>query len=468
MLIVDAEIEGVPGLSLRIEAGRIADIGRSLGRIDGEQTVRASGGAVIPGLHDHHVHLRSAVAAKSSVRLDPVTVAQQGGIGEALRNASRTGAPGGWLRGVGASGSAAERLDRHVLDAVIADRPVRVQHRTGELWVLNSAAIDILGVDTWRVDGVEREPGGKPTGRLWRLDVKLRDAIGEHWDQAAGLKQLSLDALRLGITGFTDAGPDRTHADVEDLARHVAAGDIRQRLTVMAGPDLRTMAEAHVRLGPMKIVLDDMTLPAEATLAAQIRQVHHAGIPVAVHCVTAAQLVVATAALRSSGPLRGDRIEHAGVVPPGYAEVLADLGVTVVTQPGFLAARGDDYLRDVPSAEQPWLYPCASLIEAGVGLAAGSDTPFGPIDPWTAMAAAVDRRTADGIEIGSDERVNPATALGLYLGSAEAPGVPRRVARGEAADLCLLRAPIAGVLADLGAHQVAAVIIDDEVHTWDH
>lgn len=467
MLIVDAEVDGVAGLSLRIDAGRIADLGPSLSRVAGEPIVQAHGGAVIPGLHDHHVHLRSAVAARSSIALDPATVAQQGGLAEALGSADHSLAGGEWLRGVGASGPAADVLDRHALDAVIPDRPVRVQHRTGELWVLNSAAIDVLGVDAWQSDGVEREPGGTPNGRLWRLDGQLRDALGEHWDQTPGLNRLSVEALRRGITGFTDAGADRTRADVDALDRHVAAGDIRQRVTLMAGPDLRAMATMRVRLGPMKIVLDDTSLPTEGALAAQIGRAHQAGIPVAVHCVTAAQLVVTTAALLLSGSFRGDRIEHAGIVPPGYAKVLADLGLTVVTQPGFLAARGDDYLRDVPNAEQPWLYPCASLIAAGVGVAAGSDAPFGPIDPWTAMAAAVNRQTQDGLDIGSDERVDPATALALYLGSADAPETPRRVARGEAGDLCLLRAPIAGVLADLGPHQVAAVIIDDEVHTWD-
>jgi len=189
---------------------------------------------------------------------------------------------------------------------------------------------------------------------------------------------------------------------------------------------------------------------------------HRGKVPVAVHCVSAEQLVVTMAALERSGVRAGDRIEHAGVVPPGYARMIAALGVTVVTQPGFIAARGDEYLHDVPPPERQWLYPCRSLLAEGVGVAAGSDSPFGPLDPWLAMATATTRRAASGTRVVADEGIDPRRAMLLYLGRPEAPARRRRVAVGEPGDLCVLRGRMAVVLTDLGAHQVAAVTIGED------
>jgi len=153
-----------------------------------------------------------------------------------------------------------------------------------------------------------------------------------------------------------------------------------------------------------------------------------------------------------------DRIEHASIVPPGYAAELAGLGLAVVTQPGFIAERGDSYLASVPVAEQDWLYPCASLLQAGVAVAASTDAPFGPADPWACIAAAVSRRTEAGRILAQAERVAASQALRLFLAD---PGDLRRtraIAVGEPADLCVLRAPLAAALAQPSASMVHAVV----------
>jgi predicted amidohydrolase YtcJ len=72
----------------------------------------------------------------------------------------------------------------------------------------------------------------------------------------------------------------------------------------------------------------------------------------------------------------------------------------------------------------------------------------------------VRRRTRQGQPIGPTERVDPLTALNLYLGEAAAPGgPPRRIEVGAAADLCLLASPLAEALAEPSAERVRATII---------
>jgi predicted amidohydrolase YtcJ len=77
-----------------------------------------------------------------------------------------------------------------------------------------------------------------------------------------------------------------------------------------------------------------------------------------------------------------------------------------------------------------------------VALAAGTDAPYGPADPWLAMQAAVDRRTRAGALLGESEAVTPERALALFTTPPHAPGgPPRSVVAGAPADLCLLALP---------------------------
>src|SRR5262249_51880725 len=102
------------------------------------------------------------------------------------------------------------------------------------------------------------------------------------------------------------------------------------------------------------------------------------------------------------------------------------------------------------------LYRCASLIEAGIRVAGSTDAPYGDLDPWRAMTAAVERRTRGGQAIGATEALTRGRALALFLGPYDAPGgLPRRVGVGAPADLCLLRVPMRDALDALDASLVA-------------
>jgi predicted amidohydrolase YtcJ len=215
-------------------------------------------------------------------------------------------------------------------------------------------------------------------------------------------------------------------------------------------------------LSPGKKILQDDRLDLDS-LTKWIAELHSTGRPVAVHCVTAAQLLVTIAALREAGSHPLDRIEHASVVPDDNLSDLADLQITVVTQPNFVAERGDQYLADIPVAEHGQLWRVASLLNASVPVALSTDMPFGHGDPWTAMRAAVYRTTLSGAVLGADERVSARTALEMFLGRSDQPGRPRTVAPGQPGDLCVLNEPPATVLAELDAGMVAATVIGGQL-----
>jgi predicted amidohydrolase YtcJ len=389
-------IRGTESGDVRVVDGVVAAVG-ALDREPGEEVVEADGGALLPGLWDHHVHLRALAAARASVDF------------------SALGPGDGWVRATGYHESVAGPLDRWVLDRLVGDRPVRVQHRSGELWVLSSAACRAVGLDDAH------------DGRLWRSDDWLRDRVPP---VPLDLAAVGREALAWGVVGFTDTTPDRTADDVADLLA------LPQRLHLMVPPSVALPAHPRVTAGPRKLLLDDLTLPTVDDLRATI-EASPAGI--AVHCVTRVQLLTFLAA----GPRPGDRVEHGAVIPEELVPTLADLGVVVVTQPNFVAERGEQYRTDVDPDDLPHLYRCRSLLAAGVHVAAGTDAPFGGADPWAAMRAAVGR------DLNPDERVDPATALALFLGSPTSPATPRRVAVGAPADLVLLHVPLAVQLREL-------------------
>ena len=191
---------------------------------------------------------------------------------------------------------------------------------------------------------------------------------------------------------------------------------------------------------------------------------HRAGRAVAIHCVTRAEAVVAVAALAEAGPRPGDRLEHGSVLPRDLDGFLAASGVTVVVQPAWVLERGDHYLAAVEPDDLPVLHRSGSLRAAGVRVAAGSDAPFGAVDPWVAVRAASDRRSSSGAPIGPDEAVEPQVALGWFLGAGLDPGGSvRRVAPGAPGDLCLLDVPLGVALREPSSAHVRLTTIEGEV-----
>jgi predicted amidohydrolase YtcJ len=211
-------------------------------------------------------------------------------------------------------------------------------------------------------------------------------------------------------------------------------------------------------------LLDEGNLPSFKQLQEIIETARRESRPVAVHCVTRSELVLAAAAFGAAGACPGDRIEHASVAPPDAVQLLANLPLTVVTQPGFVRERGDAYLVDVEARDRPWLYRCAGFLRASVPLGGSTDAPFGNPDPWTVMRAAVDRRTEAGATIGADEALTPERALALFTSPPERPGAPpRSIEPGVPADLCLLDRPWPAARSELSSGMVVAAIRDGRV-----
>jgi predicted amidohydrolase YtcJ len=428
-------LEG-PLRDVRIDVGTVVEIAPQLERRAGEAVWDLAGDRLAPGLHDHHIHLRALCALEASIILGPPEVQTPTELADRLRRAGAHLHEGEWLRAVAYHENVAGPLDREELDCLVPDRPIRVQHASGALWMVNSRALEALRAEEGTPPGAERDGEGRLNGRFWREDEWLGSRLPRSSHDFSSMSQL---AAGRGVTGFTDATPGMVDADVVGFVEARKSRTLVQRLVLMAEPGTSSSSGTEVvTLGPSKIILDDITLPPFDELTERIARSHEAGVPVALHCVTRTQAVLAIAVLEQAGVVRGDRIEHGSVLAPDSIEVAARLGLVVVTQPGFIATRGDRFIRNVPTRTRRDLYRLRSLIDAGIAVAGSTDAPFGSPDPWQAIRAAVDRRTLAGAPLGVDEAVSLDVAISLFTSDADAPWRQRRVAPGEVADLCVV------------------------------
>ena len=363
----------------------------------------------------------------------------------------------GWVRGVGYDESVAGLPDCEELDVLRHDVPVRIQHRSGALWLLNSAALRAIGAEAGPA-GVERDVSGRPTGRLWRTDAWLRSRLPDIGPPP--LATLSRRLARYGITGVTDATPQLDAHALAILAAARASGDLLQRVMVLGTDDPSPRGVDGG--GPRKVVVADHELPALPDLIDRLRAARGDGRrAVAVHCVSREALLLTLAALHELGSRPGDRVEHAAVVPPEAHSELRRLGLTVVTQPSLIAARGDDYLARVDPADLGQLWPFRSLLEAHIPVGCSSDAPYGDLDPWVTLRAAAERTAPSGAPVTPAERVHPRTALRGFLTAAAAPGGPARViAAGAPADLIVLDRPLREALAEPDHRRVQVTVIN--------
>jgi predicted amidohydrolase YtcJ len=440
LVIRDCEVDGRAGVDVSIDDGRVHAVSTNAAA-PADIEIHADGGTLLPGLHDHHLHLFAEAARRSSVSCGPPDVVDQASLARMLRAAGRQVRPGGWVRGVAYDSRRAGPLDRARLDAALDDRPVRVKDRTGLSWTLNSEALRVTQLEHRFADGV-----------LVGQDRLLQEVASADRPDLDGVVA---SLCRYGITGVTDTTPGNTAADLACMR------SLPVRARAMAAPEEPEVA--GVTLPTLKVVLREDDVDVE-DLAARIEKAHAAGWNVAVHAVTRVETVAAVAAFAQAGTATGDRVEHASVLPAETVPLVAALGLTVVTHPDFVVRRGDVYLADVDPADLDSLYRLRTVLDTGVALAAGSDAPVGDLDPWSAMAAAVSRTSPGKRVLGADERLSPEQALDLFLGPAERPGGPvRTVSPGETADLCLLHAPWSAARRRLDAELVRATIVGGDV-----
>jgi predicted amidohydrolase YtcJ len=398
---------------------------------------------LLPAFIDAHIHLLSYAASLRAV--DCTAASSIAEIQDAVRARASITAPGAWIRAIGYEETqlAEDRHPtRHDLDEAAPAHPVRLVHRSGHASVLNSLALRAVGITI----ATEEPPGGsmerdldtgEPAGFLLGME-HLIDGVTPplpYEELTSAVREATDRLLGAGVVCIQDATHTNGGGEWELFARLVEDGALDLDVVLMEGIEhLGEMPEqaanGRLRRGATKIMLHETEtdfVPDETELHRLVAEAHGAGRQVAVHAVGEEAVGAASraieAALRSrTRPDCRHRIEHAGLLPGGLAPRLAELGITVVSQPALLHERGERYLRLMPEVRLERLYAYRTLAEAGVTLAASSDAPVTPPVPLASVAAAVARTARDGRPLGPAQAVGAEEALRWWTAGAAHAG----------------------------------------------
>lgn len=475
VLTMDPQRPRAQAVALR--EGRIVAVGMNADvlHLRGPSTacMPCQGASIVPGFIDPHLHLRSYIGTLLGIDCSPRAVRSVRELQALLQTHAQRQLPGQWLVGHGYDPFAwgeGRHPTRWDLDVVTPQHPTRLAHRSRHAWALNSLALAQVGITRDFVPPpggvVMRDPAtGEPSGLLIDMDGYLRARVppaASHAEFRQGVRLASQCLLAAGVTTIQDASVSNNLSTWDTFRAWDAAGDLGVRASLLLGWEGFAEAVAaglpagdgscSLGLHGVKIRLDEGSgalYPPPDVLNEQVWNVHRRGLPVAMHALDPPALVAALRAIRLAQsrlprPRIRHRIEHCALCPDVCVEELAELHVTVVTQPGFLWHHGRRYLAEIEPEQHPWLYRVKSLLDQGIPVAGSSDAPVIPPQPLQGVAAAATRQTPDGHTIGPAERISVEQALWLFTqGAAWACGMEAElgsIAPGKLGDLVVLNA----------------------------
>ena len=386
-------------------------------------------------LHDHHLHPLGYAQLVNGLELFEATDIEFLKTLIADRAARVEGAIIG--QRLNDEGLAEARLPtRTDLDDAVPHRPVLLYRYCGHIAVANGRALALAGVDETTPDPIggsfDREPDGAPNGILRETAaLAVGNALAPHTIGPSDAEVL--DALRgltdfgLGsITGMVSSSEPMwcgvgdelgtlcrlapelpldvdvfvitdDPAEMGRAADSIRRADGRIRFSGWKGfadgsfgGHTAAMYEAFTdRPGNTGTLRLDFRNTMDMSRAAL-----DLGAGVAIHAIgdraNDAVLDVFDMLVTEGYDPSRLRVEHASILGEQTIDRMAGLGITASVQPAFLAS--ESWLpKRLGDSRMTKVYPFRSLLQAGVHLIAGSDSPVETPDPAVGLRAAVDR-----------------------------------------------------------------------------
>jgi predicted amidohydrolase YtcJ len=432
---------------------------------EADRVVDLPGATVLPGFIDTHVHLtgtgsalanRDVEAARSAVEL----------LALARARASEGEGP------VVLIGFDESRWEDRThpgiaeLDAV-TDRPLMIHRADGHMALVNSAALEAADIRS-NEEGVERDTNGAPTGRI------TRDAVGRlgRWAAASmednEIEELQLRAAAMGAANGVTAAHEMSMPHWLGLRDLQVFLGHRERLPMDVVPVVATMDIPQIMDLGLPAIGGD--LPLDGSIGARTAAVmapyadaegngtnyhsddeletffhagHMAGLQVGVHAIGDRAIeqaltvwervyVALDSRERRHFRARRHRIEHFEMASTSQIERAAMLGLAVSVQPTFDKAWGQPGgLYDVALGwdRAAMMNLFRTMIDRGIEVGAGSDTPITPFDPMLSIAAceahhdasqrlsrleAISLHTSGGARVGHQEDKKGVLSPGMH------------------------------------------------------
>jgi len=429
------------------------------------EKIDLQGGHVYPAFTDAHTHLFMSALNARQIDLNPANSLEE--ALHILSRYARHSAPGEWIKGHGFDKNLWTDGQPHkkYLDRIFPGNPVVLESRDcHSVWV-NSLALKYAGIHAGSKNppggNIGRDPDGALNGLLFEqalplLQKKVPPAGAGQMKQA--VKRLIKEFHKRGITSVHTMEGLKEYGILQDLLKE---GSLKLRVNIYIPyqeADWLTENQLHsgfgdawLRLGGIKIFADgslgshtaELLAPyenqpqnyglahlSEAELNEIVANAARNGLAPAVHAIGDAAVLKVLRAFQKSLGWRKKwglkfRMEHAQLVPGEALPLFRETRTVASMQPVHIAD-------DVRTAERYWgarsarAFPIRDMIQYGIPLAFGSDTPVADFDPLKGIFSAVQRRyklRLDQAPWHPEQAITAEQALQAYtLGGAAASG----------------------------------------------
>jgi predicted amidohydrolase YtcJ len=438
--------------------------------VAGYEVVELGGGLCLPGLHDAHAHLLGIGQREDQVNLlgarSAAEVRERVALFAAVHPNAAVIKGRGWDQSLFGGGAFPTAGD---LEGA-TERPVYLSRVDGHAVWVNGALLEAAAQDLGPKDPeggrVLRGKDGKPTGLF--VDNAI-DLVSKHLPapSAADLERW----LLAGAKAAADAGLVAVHDmglatdALPILLRLDEEGRLPLRVFVyLDGSDEGALEVARaakaqldkappgrVRVQGLKLFADGamgsrgaalleeysderghkgLLLTEPKVLAEQVRQIHVAGLQVAIHAIGDRGNRTALEAIAlAQGPdkTRRHRVEHAQLLHPDDFVAFSTLGVVASMQPTHATSDMRWAEARVGKERLEGAYAWRTLLESGAPLAFGSDAPVESERVLLGLYAAITRQAPDGTPAGGwlpEQRLESAAAIRAFSsGAAYAVGL---------------------------------------------
>lgn len=491
-------------------------------------TIDLAGRLALPGFIEGHGHYTSL--GRSKTILDLTQVESWDEIVVMVADAVQSASPDQWIEGRGwhqekwneVPPGSVEGVPTHTtLSAVSNNNPVVLGHASGHAAFANASALELAGINNQTPDPpggtIVRDADGSATGLLrenadglvYRVVEKEKAQLSEaeKWNEFSHQVELAgEEALSKGVTTFHDAGA--SFATIDGFKQLADEGRLPVRLYVMvrsesnvsmddALPSYRMIGYGgnHLTVRSIKRQIDgalgshgawllepyeDMPSstglwveePDDIETTAQLAAKY--GFQLNTHAIgdranrEVLDIYERTFPEGAGGQMRW-RIEHAQHVHPDDVRRFADLGV-IASMQGVHATSDAPwvYARLGVKRAESGAYLWRSLIEAGVMVTNGTDTPVEDVSPISSLYSSVVRQDRDGNEFFPGQRMTRLEALQSYtINNAYAAfeeDIKGSITVGKLADITVLDRDIMTVPeAEIARAQVDMTIVGGEI-----
>ena len=491
-------------------------------------TIDLAGRLALPGFIEGHGHYTSL--GRSKTILDLTQVESWDEIVVMVADAVQSASPDQWIEGRGwhqekwneVPPGSVEGVPTHTtLSAVSNNNPGVLGHARGHAAFANAYALELAGINNQTPDPpggtIVRNADGSATGLLrenadglvYRVVEKEKAQLSEaeKWNEFSHQVELAgEEALSKGVTTFHDAGA--SFATIDGFKQLADEGRLPVRLYVMVRsesnvsmddtlPSYRMIGYGgnHLTVRSIKRQIDgalgshgawllepyeDMPSstglwveePDDIETTAQLAAKQ--GLQLNTHAIgdranrEVLDIYERTFPEGAGGQMRW-RIEHAQHVHPDDVRRFADLGV-IASMQGVHATSDAPwvYARLGVKRAESGAYLWRSLIEAGVMVTNGTDTPVEDVSPISSLYSSVVRQDRDGNEFFPGQRMTRLEALQSYtINNAYAAfeeDIKGSITVGKLADITVLDRDIMTVPeAEIARAQVDMTIVGGEI-----